>query len=146
VQTSGGQRGFTLIELLIAIAIVGILAGVAYPAYTSHIQRGKIAAALGELTAVRVRLEQYYQDNKNYGSTASGCAVPMPSATGFGFTCSWGAGATSQSFVVTATGQATQGMDGFVYTLDESDQQRTVQFGGATVNAACWIKKKGDTC
>jgi type IV pilus assembly protein PilE len=139
-------RGFTLIELMIAVAIVGLLAAVAYPAYTAYVRRGKIAGALGELSTVRVRLEQYYQDNRDYGSTDSACGVAMPSATGFSFACSWGASSTSQTFVVTATGQASAGMDGYVYSVNESDQQKTVQFGGATVNAACWIKKQGEAC
>lgn len=144
VKTLGSRRGFTLIELMIAVAIVGILAAVVYPSYTSYVRRGKIAAALGELSAVRVRLEQYYQDNRNYGSTASTCGVAMPGSTGFSFTCAWGPGATSQSFLVTATGAGD--LAGYVYTVNETDQQRTVQFAGTTVNAACWIKKSGETC
>lgn len=142
----GRRSGFTLIELMIAVAIIGILAAVAYPAYTSYVRRGKIAAALGELSAVRVRLEQYYQDNRNYGSTASTCPVAMPSATGFAFSCSWGASSNSQSFVVIATGVDSAGMGGYAYTVNETDQQRTVQFDGATVNAACWMKRQGDAC
>lgn len=140
------QRGFTLIELMIAVAIIGILAAVAYPSYAEHVRRGKIAAALGEMSATRVRLEQYYQDHRNYGSTASACGVALPSAPGFGFSCAWGAGGTSQSFVLTATGQASEGMAGYVYTVDQADQQATPQFGGNAVNAPCWIKRKGDTC
>ena len=140
------QRGFTLIELLVAVAVIGILSAVAYPSYTAHVRRGKIATAQSELSAVRVRLEQYYQDNRNYGSTASTCGVGMPTATGFQFSCAWGPGATSQSFVVTATGQASAGMGGYAYSIDDGDHQVTVQFDGATVNAACWMSKKGDAC
>lgn len=143
----GVQRGFTLIELMIAVAIVGILAAVVYPAYTAYVKRGKIAAALGEMSATRVRLEQYYQDNRNYG-TGNACGVAMPGSPGFTFTCGWGAGGTSQSFVITATGDAATGMGGYVYTVNETDQQRTVQFDGATLSppANCWLKKAGESC
>lgn len=141
-----GERGFTLIELIVAIAIVGVLAAIAYPSYTSYVRRGKIVEALAELATVRVRLEQYYQDNRHYGSSASACGVSMPSQPSFSFTCSWGPGATSQSFVVTATGLASAGMDGYAYTVNDSNAQRTTLFEGAAVTAACWLKKPGDSC
>jgi type IV pilus assembly protein PilE len=66
------SRGFTLIELMITVVVIGILAAVAYPSYTDYIRRGKISQATSELSAMRVRLEQYYQDNRNYG--VAGCA------------------------------------------------------------------------
>lgn len=138
------QHGFTLIELMIAVAIVGILAAIAYPSYADHVRRGKISAALGEMSATRVRLEQYYQDHRNYGSSATGCGVALPSAPGFAFSCAWGPGGTSQSFLLTATGQ--EAMAGYVYTVNEADQQATPRFEGQAVNAACWIKRRGDAC
>jgi type IV pilus assembly protein PilE len=140
------ERGFTLIELMITVAIVGILASIAYPAYTQHVRRGKIVDAIGELSTMRVRLEQHYQDNRNYGSTATTCGVALPSKASFTFSCAWGAGGTSQSFVATATGKASAGMDGFVYTVDETNAQKTTEFEGAASTASCWIKKRGETC
>lgn len=140
------QRGFTLIELVVTVAIVGILAAIAYPSYAAYVRRGKIVEALAELATVRVRLEQYYQDNRNYGSTATACGVSMPAQPSFSFACSWGPGATSQSFVVTASGQAGAGMDGYTYTVDDSNTQRTTRFEGASVTAACWMKKRGESC
>jgi len=146
VPSLGGQRGFTLIELMITVVVIAILAAVVYPSYADHVRRGKIATALGELSAVRVRLEQYYQDNRNYGSSASACGVPMPAVPAFVVSCGWGPGGTSQSFVVTATGQAGSGMEGYAYSINERDEQRTVQFAGATVDTACWVKRKGESC
>lgn len=145
-STFSKSRGFTLIELLVAVAIVGILAAVAFPAYTQYVRRGKIVEALSELSTLRVRLEQHYQDNRNYGSTASGCSVVMPAKPSFTFTCSWGASATSQSFVAMATGVESAGMGGFVYTVDETNVQKTTEFEGAASTATCWIKKRGESC
>lgn len=142
----GRQRGFTLIELMIAVAVVGIIAAVAYPSYTAHVRRGKIAAALAELSTTRVRLEQFYQDNRHYGSTATSCGTALPAAPAFTFSCNWGPGGTSQSFLLTATGSPTGGMGGYVYTVDESDRQRTTQFDGVAVDAPCWLKKAGESC
>lgn len=137
-------HGFTLIELLIVVAVVGILAALVYPSYADNVRRGKIAEALAELSTLRVRLEQYYQDNRNYGSTASACGVAMPTLSTFTFSCNWGSGGTSQTFVATATG--TGSMDGFVYTVSDSNAQATTQFFGVTTTATCWLRKKGDTC
>jgi type IV pilus assembly protein PilE len=139
-------RGFTLIELMVTVAIVGLLAAVAYPSFTQYIRRGKIVEGLGDLSTLRVKLEQYYQDNRNYGSTATACGVAMPTGTSFAYTCTWGPDGTSQSFVATATGLASAGMDGFVYTVNETNAQATTQFEGAAVTAACWIKKRGESC
>ena len=147
VKTPESSRGFTLIEVVIAMAIVGILAAVVFPSYTAYLRRSKIAAALGELSAVRVRLEQYYQDNRNYG-TGTTCGVAMPASTGFTFTCGWGDGGTPQTFLVTATGDAAAGLNGFVYTVNQADEQKTTEFEGRTLTppANCWLKKGGETC
>jgi type IV pilus assembly protein PilE len=146
LETPRAQRGFTLIELMVAVAIVGILAAIAYPSYTQYVRRGKIVEALSELATLRVRLEQYYQDNRHYGSSATSCGAAMPSQPSFTFSCTWGADASSQSFVATATGLASAGMDGYVYTVDHTNAQRTTRFDGATVNASCWLKKGSESC
>lgn len=144
-KTLGPSRGFTLIELMIAVAIIGILAAVAYPSYTAYVRRGKVAAALGELSAVRVKLEQYYQDNRKYGADGT-CGVAMPLAEGFNITCAVAAGSTPQSFTVTASGVAARGMGGFSFTVNQADEQRTQSYEGVTVDQACWIRRAGDTC
>ena len=66
------QRGFTLIELMITVAIVAILASVAYPSYTKYIARGKRTAAAGVLQTVAAKQEQYMLNARSYYPTASG--------------------------------------------------------------------------
>jgi type IV pilus assembly protein PilE len=142
------ERGFTLIELLIVVCAIGILAAIGFPAYTEYVQRGKVVEALGQLATTRVRLEQYYQDNRKYGTTASSCppGVDLPQSAHFTFTCTWGADSTPQTFLLTATGTAASGMAGFVFTVDETNRQVTKMYAGAERNLNCWMKRKGDAC
>ncbi|MGH8742788.1 MAG: type IV pilin protein, partial [Burkholderiales bacterium] len=64
------QNGFTLIELMTVVAVLAILAVIAVPAYNDYVTRGKIPEATSNLADLRVKMEQWYQDNRNYQNTA----------------------------------------------------------------------------
>ena len=61
-------RGFTLIEILVAVAIVGLLASIAYPSYVNQIIESRRNAGKSALLQIADRQEQYFMDNKRYAA------------------------------------------------------------------------------
>jgi type IV pilus assembly protein PilE len=141
-------RGFTLIELLITMVILGILTAIALPAYNDYVQRGKITEAFTGLADFRVRMEQFYQDNRRYdGAGLNGCGATAPNSKYFDFGCAPSL-APSQSYTVTASGKATENLTDFVYTLNEKNDRATTKVGTGWNGAgsACWVRRKDGGC
>ncbi len=76
------QQGFTLIELMIVVAIIGILAGIAYPSYQDSIKKSRRADAKGALMGFANAMERYYTENNSYCGAAVTDATDCPAATG----------------------------------------------------------------
>ena len=149
------QQGFSLIELMIVVVIIGIITAVAIPNYSDYVTRSRVPEATAGLGDIRVRMEQFFQDNRTY--PVGGCATAPTAATAtqlqlaagqnFTFTCA----ATATTYTVTATGAG--GMSGFQYTLDQFNG-RTSNFSGAAATNGwashapnnCWASKKGGYC
>jgi type IV pilus assembly protein PilE len=135
------RRGFTLIELMITVAIVAILASIAVPAYKDYVVRGRIPEGTNALSALQVKMEQYFQDNHTY-TGAPYCA--SSTLTYFNITCT----STSSTFTGTATGITGSSQAGFVFTIDETGMKQTtgVPTGWTTPSSNCWVQRKDGSC
>jgi type IV pilus assembly protein PilE len=140
------SQGFTLIELMITVAIIGILAAIALPAYSDYVIRGKLATMTNALIATRVKMEQYYQDNRTYAASACQDYLAATNVQPFTIACaSTDTVPFAKTFTATATGSGT--VSGFSYSITETDTKSSTMssaWGGGT--AACWIMRKGDSC
>ena len=150
-----GQRGFTLLEMMVTVATLAIVAAIALPNYIDYITRGRIVEATSGLNDMRVRLEQYFADNRQYPTdciaSAAGPApagkIYLPASTKyFAFTCAL----TATTYTVTATGTASGGTTGFVYTIDQTSKRNTASlppgWAGAGASSTCWVTRKSGDC
>jgi type IV pilus assembly protein PilE len=157
-------KGFTLLELMITVAIVAILAGIALPSYSDYVVRSKFAEATGNLGDLRVKMEQFYMDNRSYSVPldAARCGIPgnnTPTAADaryFTYRCAPATpnGQGAQQYVLFADGVAAQGLGGIHFTVNEANAKTTVVDGGsdmanrgyAAPAGNCWVRKKPAEC
>lgn len=114
------SRGFTLIELMITVAIVAILASVAYPSYQQYIIRGKRAAAQAEMLDIANRQQQFLLSDRSYADKttleASGYGLPNEVSQNYEYDIEVPSGAVP-TFTITFEPKGAQASDGDL-TLD----------------------------
>ena len=97
------QKGFTLIELMIAVAIIGILASVAYPSYREYVNKSRRVEAKKTLIAAQQWMERFYTENFRYDKNSAN--VPVTDASQFPsrFSVSPPPGEGSAMYTITVT-------------------------------------------
>lgn len=98
------SKGFTLIELMITVAIIGIIAAIAYPSYTQYVVRANRGEAQAYLLDLAQRQQQFLMDSRAYASTIAALGVPEPTSVNRNYDVTLGSvRATPPTFTLTAT-------------------------------------------
>ncbi len=99
------NSGFTLIELMIVVAVIGIIASVAYPAYRNYILEARRADVQGLMLEVQINEERYRGYNNEYATAASLAAAGMTVPTNDYYDVTIGSTGTS-TYTITVNAKA----------------------------------------
>lgn len=119
------QRGFTLIELLIAVAIIGILASIAYPSYQNYVKNARVSDGQAKLMEIAGQLERCYTNEYSYENCVT---LPVSSEDGY-YQVTGSLSATSYTLTATHSGSQVKA-DCKTLTIDQT--------GNTTPESGCW--------
>ena len=129
------QRAFTLIELMVTVAIIGILAGIAYPSYRDSVMKSRRADAQGALLAYANSMERYFTENNTYLTVSSTVVAPTNAGTTY-YTIAIST-TTASTYTINATPIGAQATDK-CGTLTLTSTGVKGYTGTSGIKALCW--------
>ncbi len=152
------DRGFTLIELLVTIAIMGIIAAIAYPSYRDSVRKSRRAEAFSALNAVQQAQERWRSNNPSYtatlantaasGDPPNGLGLPATTAGGYYGISVSGTSAAGYTALATAATGTSQADDGNCVRLRIRAAGGNLFYGSAAASGdfseaadnPCWVR------
>ena len=131
-KNGAAQKGFTLLELIVVVAIIGILAAIAYPSYQAQTERGRVSEGRAAMVEAAASMERCFTATGTY----VGCN-PRPDSSATGFYNIVAANRTASNYQLQAVRQRATGANNCGTLLLNAAGQRDAQGNSKPVDE-CW--------